>query len=154
MEDNYDIVMVSAIHQHELAIVCPLPPPPSPSQPSRLSQNFGFPVAYSKFPPVIHFTYGSVYIPKLLSHIISLLGPLLCPKSVLCIWISIAAVWIFLNACVEGKCSGTLHISLWSSPHHWDGRRHRSREEMLRNRESSFVKGQSTGWTSRKQILW
>ena len=31
MEDNYDIVMVSAIHQHELAIVGPLPLPPHPN---------------------------------------------------------------------------------------------------------------------------
>ena len=55
----YNIVMVFAIHQHELAIsihVSPpslFPPPhPSPLHPSRLTQstNFGFPASYIKLP--------------------------------------------------------------------------------------------------------
>ena len=160
MEYNYDIAMVSAIYQHESAIGIYMSPPsytslptPSPSQLFRLSQNCGFLVAYRKCPLALCFTYGNVDVPVLLSHIISLLPPLPCPKVCsLCLNLHCCPIDI-LNACVEGKCPGTLCISLWSSPHHWDGRKHRSHEEMLRNRESSFVEGQSTGWTSRKQIL-
>ena len=71
--------MVSAIHQQETAIgihtsfpsKTPLPPP-SASQPSRLSQSigFGFPVSHSKFLLAIYFTYGNVYTSMLLFQII------------------------------------------------------------------------------------
>ena len=63
----YNIVMVFAIHWHESATgICMSPPswsslsPPSPSQPSRLSQStgFGFPVSYSKFPLVIYVKHS------------------------------------------------------------------------------------------------
>ena len=67
VEDNYNIVLVSAIPQHESAIsICMYPPfwislpPPSPSYPYRLSQSPGLelPASRSKFPPPIYFTYG------------------------------------------------------------------------------------------------
>ena len=85
----YDIVMVSAIHQHEMAIVIHMSPPSwisllslSPSYPSRLSQStgFGFAVSYSKFPLAIYFTYGHVYVSTLLSQIIPPSPSPLCPK--------------------------------------------------------------------------
>ena len=79
-EDNiYNIVLASAVHQHESVIGTHMPPPswtfllpPSPSHPSRFSQStrFGFPASYSKFPLVIYFAYGNVYISMLLSHVI------------------------------------------------------------------------------------
>ena len=65
---NY-IVLDTDIHQQELAKgihMCPPSslslPPPSPSHLSRLSQSigFGFPEAYSKLPPAIHFTWASL----------------------------------------------------------------------------------------------
>ena len=51
---------------------CVLSPPPSASQPSRLSQiiGFGFPVLYSRFLLAIYFTYGNVYTSMLLFQII------------------------------------------------------------------------------------
>ena len=69
----YNIVMVFAIHQHELAIGVhvslpppilnpPIPPPSSP-HPSRLSQSTGFgcPASCIELVLVICFTYGNVY---------------------------------------------------------------------------------------------
>ena len=67
--------MVSAIHQHKSATGLSLNlllKPPSPSHPSRLSQSFGFPASYSKFPLAVYFTYDSVYVSILLSQVISL----------------------------------------------------------------------------------
>ena len=81
--------MVSAIHQHESAIamyMSPLSltslPPPTPCHPSRLSQSpwFKLPASYSKIPLAIYFTYGNIYVSMLLSQIIPLLFPSLCPK--------------------------------------------------------------------------
>ena len=47
-------------------------PPPIPSHPSRLSQStrFELPASYSKFPLVIYFTRGNVYISMLLSQFV------------------------------------------------------------------------------------
>ena len=68
-----------AMLQYELAIgihISPpcwtLLPPPSPPHPSRLSQSTGFgcPASYFKFPLVIYFTYGKVYVSVLFSQII------------------------------------------------------------------------------------
>ena len=71
MEDNYNIVMASAIHQHE-SVTCTHAAPPSSPHASGLSQStgFGFPAAYIKLPLAICFTYGNVYIPLLFSQII------------------------------------------------------------------------------------
>ena len=74
-----DIVMVPAIHQHEMAIVIHMSPPswisllsPSLSYPSRLSQSTGFrcPASYIELALVIYFTYGNAYISVLFSQII------------------------------------------------------------------------------------
>ena len=68
LEDNYNIVMVFSIHQHESAIgihVFPLSwtplPPPAPPYTFRLSQstNFGCPASGIR---LIYFTYGNVYV--------------------------------------------------------------------------------------------
>ena len=63
----YNIVLVSAIHQHESAINIHISPssfPPTPYHPSRWSQSTGFklPVSYSKFPLATYFTYANVYV--------------------------------------------------------------------------------------------
>ena len=49
----------------------PPPPPPSPCHSSRLSQCTGIecPASYIKLPLAIYFTYGSVYVSVLFSHI-------------------------------------------------------------------------------------
>ena len=68
-------MLVSAIHQHELAIgymyVSPLNLPFT-SHPSRLSRSTGFelPASYSKFPLAIYCTYGNVYVSMLLSQFV------------------------------------------------------------------------------------
>ena len=76
-EDNYNIVLVSAIHQYESAIdIHKSPPswtplqPPSPSYSSRLSQStkFGFSASYRKLPKAIYFTYSNVYVSVLFSQ--------------------------------------------------------------------------------------
>ena len=71
MEDNYNIVMASAIHQHE-SVTCTHVAPPSPPHASGLSRStgFGFPASYIKLPLAICFTYGNVYISLLFSQII------------------------------------------------------------------------------------
>ena len=65
----YNIVLVSAIHQHESAIGIHMSPPswtsllpPTPAHPSRLSRSTGFelPVSHREFPLAIYFTYGNV----------------------------------------------------------------------------------------------
>ena len=86
----YNIVVVSAMKQHESATGThmsppswsPLPPP-TPSHPSRLSHSTGFelPASYSKSPLVIYFTYGDVYVPMLLSICPSLSSPHCVHKS-------------------------------------------------------------------------
>ena len=71
----YNIVLVSAIHQHDSAIhryTCVpsfLNLPPTTSHLSRLSQNAGFELlaSYNKFPLAVCFTYGNVYVSVLLS---------------------------------------------------------------------------------------
>ena len=66
----YNIVLVSAIHQHESDIGIHMPPPsstslppPTPSPPLQVVTEpwFEFPESYSKFPLAIYFTYGGVY---------------------------------------------------------------------------------------------
>ena len=79
LEDHYNIVLVSAIHQHESSISIyisppswPPLPPLTPSHPSRLSQSTGFefPASYSKFPLTLCFTYGNACVSILLSQFI------------------------------------------------------------------------------------
>ena len=92
----YNIVLVSAIHQHDLAIhrytYVPsfLNLPPTTSHLSRLSQNAGFELlaSYSKFPLAIYFTYGNVCFSATLSF------PDYVHKSVLYNCISITALQI------------------------------------------------------------
>ena len=79
MEDNYHIVMVFAVHQHESATgihVLPpswtlLPPASSPC-PSGLSQSndFGCPASFIELALVIYFTYGNAHVSVLFSQII------------------------------------------------------------------------------------
>ena len=88
----YNIVLASATYQHESAIgihmnpyihtspyihmssihTYVLPPPPTAFHSSRLSQStrFELPASYSKFPLVIYFTNGNVYISMTLYQII------------------------------------------------------------------------------------
>ena len=84
----YNIVLASAMYQHESAIgihmntyihtspyihmssihTYVLPPPPTAFHSSRLSQStrFELPASYSKFPLAIYFAYGDVYVSVLL----------------------------------------------------------------------------------------
>ena len=71
MEDNYNIVVGFAIHQHESAMgvhVSPpswaLVPPPSSPCPSRLPQSTGSgcPASWVKLALIICFTYGNIYV--------------------------------------------------------------------------------------------
>ena len=71
-------VMAFDIPQCESAMGIPVSPPswisfppPTPSHPSRLSQSTRceFPASFSKFPLLICFTYGNVYVSMLLSQI-------------------------------------------------------------------------------------
>ena len=54
----YNIVLVSAIYQHESGTGIPI------SLPSRWSQSIGFelPVSYNKFSLTFYFTYGNMYV--------------------------------------------------------------------------------------------
>ena len=79
MEDNYNIVRVFVIHQHELAIgihsslaSCTTLPTPSLPHPSKLSQRTGFvcPVSYIRVQIVVCFAYGNIYVSMLFSQII------------------------------------------------------------------------------------
>ena len=82
----YNIVLVSAIHQHASVKgihMSPPPltplPPPSPSHPSRLSLWLELPESHSKFPLAIYFTHADVcfsmplspFIPRSPSHPVS-----------------------------------------------------------------------------------
>ena len=69
----YNIVLVSAVHQHESAIGEHMSSPsstslssPTPSNSSRLSQSTGFelPASYSKFPLLIYLACGHVYVSR------------------------------------------------------------------------------------------
>ena len=64
LEDNYNIVMVSATYHHESAIGIHTSPP-SPPHPSVTT---AFPVLDSKFPLTVYFTYDNVYVSMLLSQ--------------------------------------------------------------------------------------
>ena len=73
----FNIVIVFAIHQHELAIGIHVPPPwgtpPQPlwpPQPSRSSQStsLGCPAPYITLPLVISFAYGNLYVSGLFSQ--------------------------------------------------------------------------------------
>ena len=79
--------MVSAIHQHESTVGIhpsffnlPLISHPNPLLFVGTEHQFWFPVSYSKSPLAIYFTYANVYVSMLLSQIILLLSPQLCPK--------------------------------------------------------------------------
>ena len=75
----YNIVMASAIHQHESPIGIHVTPPswtpllpPCPSHPPRWSWNTssGFFVSYTKLPLALDFTYGNVHVSILFSQAI------------------------------------------------------------------------------------
>ena len=66
-------------------------PHPTPSHPSRLSQNTGFELSsYSKFRLAIYFAYGDVYVSMLLSQFLPPLHRCV-HKSVFYVCISIPA---------------------------------------------------------------
>ena len=70
-----NIMLVSAIQQHESAIGMHMPlllEPPIPSHPTWLSQSTGFefPALHSKFPLAIYSTYGNVYVSMLLFQLV------------------------------------------------------------------------------------
>ena len=98
-----NIVLVSAIYQHELATGIHMPPPsrtsfspptpphPTPPHPSRSSQSTGFelPESHSKLPLAIYFKYGNIYVSMLLFQFVpSSPSPNCFHKSVLYVCIS------------------------------------------------------------------
>ena len=99
----YNILMVSAIHQHESATSIHMSPPswtslplPTPSQPSRLSQSPGLSSLRhtADFHGLSNFTFDKVYVSILLSQ---LLPPSPSPcvrKSVRYVCVSLAALQI------------------------------------------------------------
>ena len=66
---------------------------PTPSHPSRLSHNtrFELPASYSKFPLAIYFTYDNIYVCMLHSICLTLSFPHHVQKSVLYVYVSVAA---------------------------------------------------------------
>ena len=68
LEDNYNIVMVFVIYQHELAIGIRVSPPSWTT--SHLPPHFGCPVSYIKLPLATSFTYANVYVSMLFFQII------------------------------------------------------------------------------------
>ena len=87
----YNIVLVSATHQHKSAIgMHMLPPsrtflpPPTPSLAFRLSQSpgFGLPALHSKFALALCFAYGNLHVSMLLSQFIPLSPSPTAPTSV------------------------------------------------------------------------
>ena len=80
-------VLVSAIHQHESAIGIHMSPRssasptphPIPSFQVVTEHQFELLESYSKFPLAIYFTYGSVYVSRLLSPFVHLLATPPCP---------------------------------------------------------------------------
>ena len=98
----YNIVLVSAIHQHESATGVHISPPswtslppPSPFCCSSLSQStrFELPVSYSKFPLAMCFIHGHVYVSMLLAQFAPPSPSLPCDhKSVFYVSVSIAAL--------------------------------------------------------------
>ena len=102
----YNIVLDSAIHQHESSMgIHMFPPsrtsipPPTPSHPSRLSQStsFEFPASYSKFPLVVYFTYGNVDVSVLLFQFAPPSPSLMCPHFYSLDLRLYAALWIALS---------------------------------------------------------
>ena len=90
----YNIVSVSAIHQHESALGIHESSPswtslplPTPFHLSRLSQNIRseLRVSYSKFPMAIYFTSGNVYASMILSKFIPPSPPTVPPSLFLCL---------------------------------------------------------------------
>ena len=74
----YNILLVSAIHQHESAIGMRVPsllnllPKSTPFHSSRLLQStrFELPVSYSKVPLAIYFQYGNVSVSMFLLQLV------------------------------------------------------------------------------------
>ena len=75
----YNIVLVSAMYQHELAIGIRMSPPfgaslppPTPSHLSRLSQStrFELPASQNKLPLAVCFTHGHVCVSMLPSRFV------------------------------------------------------------------------------------
>ena len=92
----FNIVLASAICQHESAIGIHMTPPPwtsltppTPFHPTGLSQSTGFelPESYNKFLLIIYFAYGNIYVSMLLS--LSYVSfPHRVYKSILCVcWV-------------------------------------------------------------------
>ena len=113
LEDNYNIVMVFAIHQHESAIGIHVPPtsscafllPSSPPYPSGMSQStsFGHPDSCIELALVIYFTYDNIHVSVLsLKSPYSRLLPL-CTK--------ICSICLCLFCCPACKVIGTIFLN-------------------------------------------
>ena len=105
MDDNYSVVMFSAIHQHEcLRCACPLLPPPSPPHPSRLSQTMGsgFPVSHLKLPLAICFTHGNVFVSVLFFHTIPSFPSPTVPK--------VFSLFLCILCCLSHRLNGTIFL--------------------------------------------
>ena len=96
----YNIVLASAVHQHESAMGIRVSPPRAslPRIPSLLSHSTAFELSasYSEFPLALYFTYDNVYISVLLSQFIPPSASPTVSTGVLCV--SVAALQIGSSA--------------------------------------------------------
>ena len=81
-----------------MSILCPLPLEPSPRSTSPLyvvtEYCVELPVLYSEFPLPIYFTCGSIYVSISSLNLSHPLLPILCPKSVLYVCVSLLCKWV------------------------------------------------------------
>ena len=97
----YNVVLVSAIYQHESTICIHMPCTswtslPLPTFPPKVVTEYGLelPASYSKFPLAIYFTHGNVRFHAILSILPTLSFPDCVHESVLCVCVSTAALQI------------------------------------------------------------
>ena len=103
----YNIVLVSAVHQHKSAVdPLSLEPPshPDPMLPLWVVTEHwsGFPESDSKLPLALCFPYSSVHASVLLSPFVHALLPLLCPQ--------LCTLCLHLHCCPANRFTSTTKV--------------------------------------------